>query len=97
MLYEAPGGNLVDGLPPVASTGAGSQAGQAVQKKISGKATFDELVLRIPLVDRDEILHAGFYRHELAYRINGMSVTCLRTEDTPERSIFFGQFFGDAG
>ena len=62
--------------------------------QVSGKATFDELVLRISLVDRDEILHAGFYRHELAYRTNGMSVACLRAEDTPGRSIFFEVIFG---
>ena len=57
-------------------------------------ATFDGLVLRRCLSDRDEILHAGFYWYELAYRINGMSVVCLRTEDTPERSIFFWPIFG---
>ena len=55
-------------------------------------ATFDGLVLRRCLYDRDETLHAGFYWHELAYRINGMSVSCLRTEDTLEESIFSGKF-----
>ena len=59
-------------------------------------ATFDGLVLRRCLSDRDETLHAGFYWHELAYRINGMSVSCLRTEDTLEQSIFFGLISGDA-
>ena len=54
-------------------------------------ATFGRLVL----YDRDETLHAGFW-HELAYRINGMSVACLRAEDTLEESIFFGQISGDA-
>ena len=57
--------------------------------KISGMATFDGLVLRRSLLDRDEALHAGFYWHELAYRTNGMLVSCLRAEDTLGRSIFF--------
>ena len=60
-------------------------------------ATFDGLVLRRCLYDRDETLHAGFYGHELAYRTNGMSVACLRAEDTLEESIFSGRFSGDAG
>ena len=53
-------------------------------------ATFDGLVLRRCLYDRDEILHAGFYWHELAHRINGMSVSCLRSEVNLAESIFFG-------
>ena len=76
---SSPGGDLVDGSPPAAN----------------GMATFDGLVPRRCLHDRDEILHAGFYWHELAYRINGMSVACLGTEDTPEgSSILFGSISG---
>ena len=56
-------------------------------------ATFDGLVLRRCLYDRDETLHAGFCGHELAHRTNGMSVACLRAEDTLEESIFFSDQF----
>ena len=49
LLYEVPGGNLVDGLPPAASTGAGSQPPPSRPRQIYGMAVFGELVLEIPL------------------------------------------------
>ena len=49
LLYESPGGNQVDGLPPVAHTGAGSICRPRPSEHCPEIRVFDELVLEIPL------------------------------------------------
>ena len=81
---------MVDGLPPVAHTSAGSQAEPAARKKIYGMGMFDGLVLRRCLFVLHETLHATLYRYELCLIPSGVSVASLSAADTPGRSIFFG-------
>ena len=47
MLYEVPGGNLVDGLPPAASNATREKAGQERAKLFVATGVFFCHVLRI--------------------------------------------------
>ena len=53
LLYEAPGGNLVDGLPPAASNAPGVEGVSLKANKCMARPVFKPDVLRILLSDFD--------------------------------------------
>ena len=58
------------------------------QVEIRGLAMFDELVLHIPLVQRDALFHARFDCDEVGHIPSGMSLRTLCFSLTPGESTF---------
>ena len=77
-----PGGNLVDGLPPVASTGAASICRPCTFISRSDFLVFVKLVLEIPLWDFDERLRIDKYIYDLDSDKGACRLKCLARRTT---------------
>ena len=77
---SSPIGNLVDGSPLVANTGAGMIGQRVARDKSLPRHPVLVFKLWIPLVHRRETLHASLYSYELEFVPIGVSVTIFLAE-----------------